>query len=40
MDYIEGTDAAQLLERRYPAGLPVDDVATVVTAVATWLLSG
>jgi serine/threonine protein kinase len=34
MDYIEGTDAAQLLRDRYPAGMPVDQVAEIVTPVA------
>ncbi|MCT7372638.1 serine/threonine-protein kinase [Mycolicibacterium llatzerense] len=37
MDYIEGTDAAQLLQQRYPAGMPVELVATIVTAVANAL---
>src|ERR1700730_460330 len=34
MDYVEGTDAAQLMRDRYPAGMPVDEVLTIVTAVA------
>ena len=33
MDYIDGADAGQLL-RHYPAGMPVDQVAQIVTAVA------
>jgi serine/threonine-protein kinase len=37
MDYIEGTDAAQFMERRYPAGMPTDLVAHIVTAVASAL---
>lgn len=34
MDYVEGTDAAQLVKDRYPAGLPISDVCAIVTAVA------
>ncbi len=34
MDYVEGTDAGQLVKDRYPAGMPVEDVCAVVTAVA------
>jgi serine/threonine-protein kinase len=34
MDYVEGTDAAQLVKDRYPAGMPVADVCAIVTAVA------
>src|ERR1700730_16761052 len=34
MDYVEGTDTAQLMRDRYPAGMPVDEVLTIVTAVA------
>jgi serine/threonine protein kinase, bacterial len=34
MDYIEGTDAAQLMRNRYPVGMPADEVLTIVTAVA------
>ncbi|WP_326548034.1 serine/threonine-protein kinase [Mycolicibacterium sp. ND9-15] len=34
MDYVDGTDAGQLLRDRYPAGMPQDDVADIVTAVA------
>ncbi|VBA60636.1 Serine/threonine-protein kinase PknF [Mycobacterium attenuatum] len=34
MDYVEGTDAAQLSANRYPEGMPVTDEATIVTAVA------
>lgn len=33
MDYVEGTDAAQLL-RRYPSGMPKADVVEIVAAVA------
>ncbi|MGA9493904.1 MAG: serine/threonine-protein kinase [Mycobacterium sp.] len=34
MDYVEGTDAAQLVKDRYPAGMPIQDVSAIVTAVA------
>jgi serine/threonine protein kinase len=34
MDYIEGTDAASLLRRRYPNGMPPDKVVTIIRAVA------
>ena len=37
MDYVEGTDAAQLMRDRYPAGMPVEEVFTTVTAVASAL---
>jgi serine/threonine protein kinase, bacterial len=37
MDYIDGTDAVQLIERRYPAGMPVDLAIAVITAVASAL---
>jgi hypothetical protein len=37
MDYVEGTDAAQLMRERYPAGMPADEVATIVTAIASAL---
>ena len=33
MDYVEGTDAGQLVKNRYPAGMPVQDVCAIVTAV-------
>lgn len=32
--YINGTDAAQLLRDRYPAGMPADEAASIATAVA------
>lgn len=32
--YIDGTDAAQLLRDRYPAGMPVDEAVAIVTAIA------
>jgi serine/threonine protein kinase, bacterial len=34
MDYVEGTDAAELLRTRYPYGLPTDEVFEIVAAVA------
>ncbi|MEZ0364271.1 serine/threonine-protein kinase [Mycobacterium sp. pUA109] len=34
MDYVEGTDAAQLLCEKYPAGMPTDLVVEIVTAIA------
>src|SRR6478735_11473550 len=37
MDYIDGTDAAQLIQQRYPAGMPVELVIPIITAVASAL---
>src|ERR1700761_8763717 len=37
MDYVDGTDVAQLAKRRYPTGMPVQDVYDVVSAVAAAL---
>lgn len=37
MDYIDGTDAAQLVRERYPAGMPVELATTIITAVASAL---
>ncbi|WP_082956496.1 serine/threonine-protein kinase [Mycobacterium sp. E787] len=34
MDYVEGTDAGQLLKDRYRTGMPIRDVCAVVSAVA------
>ncbi|KZS63723.1 serine/threonine protein kinase [Mycobacterium kansasii] len=34
MDYVEGTDAAQLLRSRYPSGMPHTDVVQIIWAVA------
>jgi serine/threonine-protein kinase len=34
MDYVDGTDAGQLLRDRFPDGMPVGEVAEIVTAVA------
>jgi serine/threonine-protein kinase len=37
MDFVDGLDAARLLADRYPAGTPIDEVARIVTAVASAL---
>jgi serine/threonine-protein kinase len=37
MDYVQGTDAAQLVKNHYPAGMPIQDVCAIVTAVAAAL---
>jgi serine/threonine-protein kinase len=37
MDYIDGEDAAELLRRRFPAGMPAGLVAAIVTAVGSAL---
>ncbi|WP_460359114.1 serine/threonine-protein kinase PknH/PknJ [Mycobacterium sp. ZZG] len=37
MDFVDGHDAAKLLAQRYPAGMPVDEVARIVSAVASAL---
>jgi serine/threonine protein kinase, bacterial len=37
MDYVDGTDVAQLAKRRYPTGMPVPDVCDIVAAVAAAL---
>ena len=34
MDYVEGTDAAQLMRDRYPHGMPPKDVLEIVSAIA------
>ena len=34
MDFVDGTDAASLLRDRYPVGMPADQVATVIAAIA------
>ena len=33
MDYVDGTDAAELLRERYPNGMPKEDVLDIVTSV-------
>lgn len=37
MDYVDGLDAARLVAERHPSGMPADDVARIVTAVASAL---
>lgn len=37
MDFVDGVDASRLLESRYPAGMPVDEVAGIVNAVSAAL---
>lgn len=37
MDYVDGTDAAQLMADRFPAVLPVSEVVAIVTAAAAGL---
>jgi serine/threonine-protein kinase len=37
IDYIDGEDAAELLRRRFPAGMPAGLVAAIVTAVGSAL---
>lgn len=37
MDYIDGTDAGHLLEKKYPAGMPIDVVLPIIVAVASAL---
>ncbi len=34
MDYVDGTDAAELLRDRYPNGMPKEDVLNIITGVA------
>ncbi|BBY67229.1 hypothetical protein MHEL_54720 [Mycolicibacterium helvum] len=37
MDYVDGADAANLMRMRYPTGMPVDQVISIVTAIASAL---
>ncbi|MCV7025956.1 protein kinase [Mycolicibacterium novocastrense] len=37
MDFVDGEDASSLLRRNYPAGMPADKVAAIITAVASAL---
>jgi serine/threonine protein kinase len=37
MDYIDGTDAAQLIQQRYPEGMPAQLAIPIITAVASAL---
>src|ERR1700756_2747939 len=34
MDYVEGTDAAELLRTQYPSGMPKTDVVEIISAIA------
>jgi len=34
MDYVDGTDAAEVLRTRYPNGMPKDEVLNIITGVA------
>lgn len=34
MEYVEGTDAAQLMRQRFPRGMPPEEVVEIVSAVA------
>jgi serine/threonine protein kinase len=37
MDFIDGTDVARLLRDRYPVGMPPDEVAAIIAAIASAL---
>jgi serine/threonine protein kinase, bacterial len=37
LDYIDGTDAAHLMQQRYPAGMPAELTIPIITAVASAL---
>lgn len=37
MDFVDGTDAASLLRDHYPIGMPADQVATIIAAIASAL---
>lgn len=37
MDYVDGTDAAELCRSRYPNGMPIDEVAEIVAAIGAAL---
>jgi len=37
MDFVAGTDAARLLGEQFPGGMPLDQVAPIITAVASAL---
>jgi serine/threonine-protein kinase len=34
MDYVDGTDVAELLQDKYPTGMPADEVVEIITAIA------
>jgi serine/threonine protein kinase len=35
--YVDGTDASQMMREQYPAGVPIDQVLTIVTGIAAAL---
>jgi serine/threonine-protein kinase len=37
MDYVAGTDVGRLLREQYQRGMPVDEVASITTAVGSAL---
>ena len=37
MDFVDGRDASQLIEAKYPVGMPADEVAAIITAIASAL---
>jgi len=37
MDYIDGSDAAQLMQQHYPAGMPAERAIPIITAAASAL---
>jgi len=37
MDYVAGTDAGRLSRENFPAGMPIDEVVSIVTAVGSAL---
>ena len=37
MDFVDGRDASQLIEDKYPVGMPADEVAAIITAIASAL---
>lgn len=37
MDFVDGTDAATLLQDHYPVGMPADQVAEIISAIASAL---
>jgi serine/threonine protein kinase len=37
MDFVDGRDASQLIEDKYPVGMPADEVAAIITVMASAL---
>lgn len=37
MDYVDGSDAGQIVRTKYPAGMPISDAAEIIAAVASAL---